>query len=304
MDDKLAKHKAMKHPFVNLLLFVLAFSACQQENPEQKAIAELELKVEAEPSEVLANELNAAYLDYINEHPEDKDNNARYLYRAATLEYRMDRYSGAASLLESLLENYRDHSLAAEGAHLLASIYEEKLQAPAVAQTIYKIFGEVFPNYPDIAVIKAKIDDKTLESHLDELYQGIFDSGSGMLNPVKGTHYFQSIENLAVLSPNYPGMPDLLLKAAETARTMRSFNKTLELYARVMDKYPDFEKIPQVKFLEAFTLDNDLKQYDLAKIKYEAFLANYPEHEFADDTKFLLDNLGKTDEDIIKNFEK
>lgn len=294
----------MKYSFVNLLLFVLVFSACQQENPEQKAIAELERKVDVEPSEVLANELNAAYLNYINEHPEDEDNNARYLYRAASLEYRMDRYSGAASLLESLLENYRNHSLAAEGTHLLASIYEDKLQAAPVAQTIYKIFGEVFPKYPDLESIDAKIDDKTLEIHLDELYQNIFDAQSGMLNPVNGTHYFQSIENLALLSPNYAGMPELLLKAAETARTMRSFNKTLELYAMVMDKYPGFEKIPQVKFLEAFTLDNDLKQYNLAKVKYEAFLENYPDHEFADDTRFLLDNLGKTDEDIIKDFEK
>ena len=294
----------MKNLLLAVLFLTALFSSCQQENSEVKAIAALEKKVEVEPSEVLANELNAMYLDYINQHPEDKKNNASYLYRAAALEYRMDRYSGAASLLKTLIEAYPGSSVVAEGAHLLASIYEEKLQAPEVAQTIYQLFERAFPNYGDLESIRQKTGDIALNERLNNLYSKIFDPSEGMLNPVTGNQYIQSIENLVVLSPDYPNAPEYLLKAAETARTMRSFNKTLELYAKVMEKYPDFEKIPQVKFLEAFTLDNDLKQYDLAKLKYEAFLKDFPDHEFVDDTRFLLENLGKSDEAIINTFEK
>ncbi len=294
----------MKIASLFVLLSSLLLIACEQQNPEQQAIATLEKQLGSQPSEVLANELNGLYLDYLNQYPDDTDTHARYLYRAAALEYRMDRYSGAASLLKMLITDYRNHPLAAEGAHLLASIYEEKLQSPEIAQTIFQVFAQAFPNYKDLADIQAKIGTTPLDERLTALYQGVFDQATGSLNPVTGNHYIQSVENLAILLPSYPGAPELLLKAAETARTMRSFNKTLELYNQILLTFPDYEKAPQIKFLEAFTLDNDLKQYELAKTKYEAFLAAYPDHEFADDTRFLLENLGKTDEDIIKNFEK
>lgn len=287
-----------------LLLSILVLLSCEQQNPDQKAITDLEKQLGTEPSEALANELNGLYLDYINKYPEDTDSHARYLYRAAALEYRMDRHSGAASLLQMLISEYRTHPLSAEGAHLLGTIYEEQLQSPEVAQTLFQAFEQAFPDYKDMDDIRSKIGEVGLDERLVKLYSEIFDPNTGSLHPVTGNQYIQSVENLSILLPSYPGMPDLLLKAAETARTMRSFNKTLELYNQIIQNYPDFEKIPQIKFLEAFTLDNDLKQFGLARTKYEAFIATYPNHEFADDTQFLLENLGKTDEDIIKNFEE
>ena len=53
----------------------------------------------------------------------------------------------------------------------------------------------------------------------------------------------------------------------------------------------------------AFTLDNDLQRHEEAKELYESFLEKYPDDDFADDTQFLLQNLGKTDEEIIQSFE-
>jgi len=57
-------------------------------------------------------------------------------------------------------------------------------------------------------------------------------------------------------------------------------------------------------FLKAFTLDSEMQQFDKAKALYEEFIAKHPQDEFADDTKFLLENLGKSDEEIIKQFEE
>ena len=57
-------------------------------------------------------------------------------------------------------------------------------------------------------------------------------------------------------------------------------------------------------FLKAFTYDNDLKKVEEARVLYNEFLKKYPNDEFADDTKFLLENLGKDDEEIINSFGK
>jgi TolA-binding protein len=39
-------------------------------------------------------------------------------------------------------------------------------------------------------------------------------------------------------------------------------------------------------------------------VAYEAFLKKYPNDDFADDAQFLLKNLGKSPEEIIKGFEQ
>ncbi len=57
-------------------------------------------------------------------------------------------------------------------------------------------------------------------------------------------------------------------------------------------------------FLLGFSYENDLKQNDKAREVYELFLKNYKSHELADDVQFSLNNLGKSPEDIIKQFEK
>jgi len=37
--------------------------------------------------------------------------------------------------------------------------------------------------------------------------------------------------------------------------------------------------------------------------QYELFLSEYPEHDFSDDAKLAIRNLGKTPEDLIREFE-
>ena len=57
-------------------------------------------------------------------------------------------------------------------------------------------------------------------------------------------------------------------------------------------------------FLIAFTLDDGLKQFDEAKIAYEAFIGKYPNDPFADDAQFSLNNLGKDINELIDQFSE
>ena len=95
-----------------------------------------------------------------------------------------------------------------------------------------------------------------------------------------------------------------LSKAGETARLLRQFDKALEIFGKIEKNYPNSREAAAAMFMKAFTLDNDLKKLEEAKLAYEAFLQKYPNDEFADDAQFLLKNLGKSPEEIIKVFEK
>ncbi len=93
-------------------------------------------------------------------------------------------------------------------------------------------------------------------------------------------------------------------KAGETARLLQQYDKALEIFDKIIKTYPATKAAAAAMFMKAFTLDNDLKRFDDAKPVYEAFLKQYPNDEFADDAQFLLQNLGKSPEELIKEFEK
>ncbi|MBI1227501.1 MAG: tetratricopeptide repeat protein [Bacteroidetes bacterium] len=95
-----------------------------------------------------------------------------------------------------------------------------------------------------------------------------------------------------------------LSKAGETARLLHQYDKAFEIFDKIEKNYPSSKEAASAMFMKAFTLDNDMKKYDEAKPVYEAFIQKYPNDEFADDAQFLLKNLGKSPEEIIKGFEQ
>lgn len=97
---------------------------------------------------------------------------------------------------------------------------------------------------------------------------------------------------------------EYLFKAADLYRAKREYQEALELYDRLQKEHAAFKKIPQTVFLQGFVYENDLRQLDNARERYETFLADYPNHDLAKDVKFSLDNLGKTPEQIIEEFTR
>ena len=111
-------------------------------------------------------------------------------------------------------------------------------------------------------------------------------------------------ENFVKEYPKSKNSPEMLLKAADLHRAMKNYPAALEVYQRIEKNYSGFEKLPQVVFLEGFVYENEMYKLEKAKERYEYFLSQYPSHELADDVKFSLQNLGKSPEEIIKDFEQ
>lgn len=98
--------------------------------------------------------------------------------------------------------------------------------------------------------------------------------------------------------------PEYLFKAADLAMSLDKPQESLDLYNRILFQYPDYAKAPECLFLVGFIYENYLQNYGKAKEIYESFLERYPDHEFADDAAISIKNLGKSPEELIKEFEE
>jgi tetratricopeptide (TPR) repeat protein len=98
--------------------------------------------------------------------------------------------------------------------------------------------------------------------------------------------------------------PEYLYKAAGLAVGFIRGVQAIEIYETIIKTYPSFKKLPECYFMEAFTYENTLGNFGKASEYYNKFLSMFPEHELADDAKSALKFLGKSPEEMVREFEK
>ncbi len=130
--------------------------------------------------------------------------------------------------------------------------------------------------------------------------------GANVTDKSKAVEFIKTSEQLATLveKTNKDQYVDVLLKAAGLAKNISDAKKSLELYKRVADGLPQHPKAPTALFMMGFVYENDLNDLEKAKATYESFLKQYPnDPDFADDAKSALAQLGRSPEDLIKEFK-
>ena len=98
--------------------------------------------------------------------------------------------------------------------------------------------------------------------------------------------------------------PVFLFKAANMAITEEDGNKAVALFDRIYQEYPDHPKSALAVFFKGYVYENLIRNLYKAKEIYLQFIEKYPESDFADDAQMALQNLGKTPEQMIKEFEE
>ncbi|OWY19073.1 hypothetical protein C7N43_30885 [Sphingobacteriales bacterium UPWRP_1] len=128
------------------------------------------------------------------------------------------------------------------------------------------------------------------------------DGNVATFDPKVAQTALESYEAYAAAYPDDTLSAQYLFKAGEMYRSLRQFDKAIATYERILKDYNSYSKAPHSLFLMGFTYENDLKDQEKAKQKYEEFMKLYPNHELADDVQFSLANLGKSPDEIIKAF--
>jgi len=283
----------------------LALFACQSNSSGSLSkIDQLTQTLTANPTKENRAALIAAYQDTINAKPNDAATNAPFFTEMANLHVGNKNYVRALQTLMQGIQDYPKSSDVSEKVWTLANIYEQYIQRPSIANTVKKLYVQQFPSGANIATAKqVSMESKTtIAEDIIALGGSMYDETTHKVDFQAANDYIRMCELFALLKPQDGLSPDYLHKAGETARAIRAFPQAVDIYDRIYTQYPTYEKAAQALFLKAFTYDNDLGDKATAKVLYESFLKKFPNDDFADDTEFLLANLGKDDEEIIKSF--
>ena len=97
---------------------------------------------------------------------------------------------------------------------------------------------------------------------------------------------------------------EYLYKAATLSMNTNQNEKAIEILDRIIKDFSEFKKLPETYFLKAFIYDSNIKNINKAREAYTVFLQKFPKSDLADDAAISLDNLGKTPEQIIKEFQE
>jgi len=97
--------------------------------------------------------------------------------------------------------------------------------------------------------------------------------------------------------------PVFLFRGGDMCVGMKWKKQAVDFFERLRNEYPDFPRTADALFLEAFVYDDQIKDFAKAGELYRLFIEKYPNHPFAKDAAASLNMLGKSNEDLVKEFE-
>lgn len=219
-------------------------------------------------------------------------------------EYKMG--PSAIGFLMPLVKDYPDNPMHEEHFAKLASALHD-IGKSIPADILISAYETKFPTgkFTDNLKPKQKEKIKDINSYVQALAENVFVNPDKFgINKVSAQKYVDACEAFAIGFPNDEMAPEYLYRSAEMARTLKTYPKALSIFDWIESKYPNFEKTPTIVFLKGFMLENELNNKEAARKVYEGFMKKYPNNDLTDDVKFLLDNIDKSDEEIMKMIDE
>ncbi len=141
------------------------------------------------------------------------------------------------------------------------------------------------------------------KSDITKLEGELFNNSMSIPDAKKAQKLVDMYIDYANINPDDTSSPDYLFKAADISMNFRAPVKSVALFNRIINEYPGYKNVPTAMFLKGFVYEDQLQDFTNARKSYMEFLDNYPNSDFADDARVSLKNLGKTPEELIKEFE-
>lgn len=289
------------------LFFVLITASgiwCCKQQDTTADIARLENALEKNFSTAAADSLVALYLQTVSEHPQDTSRNLQYLTKAASLKFAKQKNTVAAvRILNDGVKQY------AAGSQDMGELFGA--MARIWTAYLYKSTPDLSRQPEDIDEMHANLLNnlRWIDSSLYQLDRKMMDnSRPGALNLADADAFIEISEAAAALQKEKK-QPDayvrILMQAAGLAKSIGNPKKALQLYYQVESQLPEHRQAPAALFLSGFIYENDLGDLDKAKTVYQDFLKRYPDDpNYLDDVQVSLKNLGKSPEELIREFEK
>lgn len=141
-----------------------------------------------------------------------------------------------------------------------------------------------------------------LKAHIDVLEKSLYEDTVAM-DQEKATELMEAYAMYASKHPDQERSADYMFKAGELAMGLNRSLDAIKYFSITYGRYANYDKRPYALFLKAFVLENQVNDYEQATQVYQTFIEEYPDHPMYDDAKYSIENMGKTPEELIKEFE-
>jgi len=294
--------------YIILFAAVLFFTACKNEKVvnEKDALSSGVRAYDLKPSKETAITAIGEISEQLKANRDDKAKVKKLAERGLDIARLNNLTSKQISYLLLLNKQYPNDPNAKNRLFELANIMKT-INKKQAANVLFSGVIDRFADSDEAEKAKAARDPEAsdVKSYLTKIGEEVFtDPDKYGVNRKAAQSYVDACEAFALAYPGTPEAPEYLYKGTEVSRTLRTFSKSLSMYDWILDQYPQYEKAPTAMFLKGFIIENELKNDEMAKDVYSNFLKRYPDHQLKDDVQFLLENVGKTDEEIMKMIEE
>lgn len=287
-----------------IFIGVLTLSSCKTDTGTSEPSTLATEKPVSSPESVEAQKVIAGLRSQIREADDEATKKSLMLSGLARAEeHKLG--SAAIGFLMPLVKDYADDPNAEQYLAKLASALQD-VGKSIPGDILANAYVAKYPKgkYLTSILKKRKSEIRDMPKYLKGLAETIFvDPDKFGINRTNTQTYVDACEAYALGYGDSDDAPVFLYRAAEMARTLKTYPKAITIYEWISSKYPDYEKTPTTVFLKGFILENDIRDKAAAKKVYQDFLANYPKSDLVDDVQFLLKNIDKTDEQIMQEID-
>jgi outer membrane protein assembly factor BamD (BamD/ComL family) len=156
-----------------------------------------------------------------------------------------------------------------------------------------------------------KVDDtvpepltkKELLQKIEEMQATLFNEKE-QANTDVGNEMIVLYQEYTTRFPNEPNTAEMMYRCSDVARGINRHNISLQMLQKIIDNHKDFDKYVHCLYFKAFALDNVFNKKEEAKAAYFQVVQEFPQHQYATDSKSRLAIIDLSDEEMIKLFKE
>jgi outer membrane protein assembly factor BamD (BamD/ComL family) len=154
-----------------------------------------------------------------------------------------------------------------------------------------------------IFIAGCKSNPDKMMNEIKEMEKQLYTNNAALPDTAKTNKLIKIYIEFADEFPKDTNTANFLYKASNLSMNINKDENAITYLDRVIKDFPDYRELPETYFLKAFIYDNNIRNMNKAREAYMAFLQKFPKSDLADDASISLDNLGKTPEQIIIEFQ-